>query len=600
MSKMMPRPRKQRKRLDLQSKSRCVALDVSRQILFNLGTPFSHRLLGHLESGDWSSYVNASIDPSSYADAKDFHRDYIALNLLSKFPNFDMGVDREKVALDKFQASERSCSDAAMRLIDLRRGRIKFSDPVFTDVSSARQKIAALLGPFNWDLAEQNFGFGPGASIGLRSRQGDSFYKFGVKPTVIQGSVDLGVLAVSRVPGWKTHLTDNFGPDASDWVTPVRGNNVITVPKNAKTDRVIAIEPLLNMFIQKGIGSVIRRKLKRVGVNLDSQSLNQDLAQAGSSDGSLATIDLSSASDCISLRLVEELLPDDWVEAIKLARSPLGVLPDGTEIRYQKVSSMGNGYTFELESLIFWALLSSVMSNSGELDPRFAVYGDDIVCPVGCAERLIHVLGFVGFKTNNEKTFVHGPFRESCGKHYFHGVDVTPIYIKNSVDTPETKLVLANSIRCLARVHLGLGWGCDSRFFLGWSKVVSSLPPLLRKPRIPFQVSGRRFGDGALVGNFDEVCPRRAPRGFEGYQCSVLGRNYENVTVDGVPLLLKCLHSLEQKKNGLLSLRESAELLRGVKRDIIPLSRYRLRLVKTIAARWEDVGPWEHELLLGD
>lgn len=138
------------------------------------------------------------------------------------------------------------------------------------------------------------------------------------------------------------------------------GNKVTTVPKNSKTDRVIAIEPLMNMYVQKGIGGAIRHSLRSVGINLNDQTSNQRLAREGSLQGKLATVDLSSASDSVSLLLVEELLPPDWVAAIKLCRSPCGVLPDGSVINYQKVSSMGNGFTFELESLIFWAACSSV------------------------------------------------------------------------------------------------------------------------------------------------------------------------------------------------------------------------------------------------
>jgi hypothetical protein len=582
-------------RLDLHRRLSDAASGVAEEVFTSLNTPFSLGLALCLKHKDFQSLINADLDYKRYDDIDDFRCDYLAKNLMSKFPHFDLGVDLLGVAIVKFLDSEKRCSEARDRLQLLRRGRIKFSDPVFSVVPTARQKIAKLLGTFNWDQAEQYFGFGPGACIGLRSTFGDSYYKFGQnEPTTTAGNVDLAALSILRVPAWLNGQASTIhGPDPWKRLKIVPGNNVTTVPKSAKTDRVIAIEPMMNMYVQKGIGGVIRRKLRKVGVNLDSQTLNQTLAQAGSLDGSLATIDLSSASDCVSLALVEDLLPEDWVTAIKLCRSPLGTLPDGNEIRYQKVSSMGNGYTFELESLIFWALTSSVMSFLNESDPRFAIYGDDIIVPSQCAETLIHVLGFVGFKTNVDKTFVDGPFRESCGKHYFKGVDVSPIYIKDHVDSIETVLILANNVRRLAHRMMGSSWGCDSRLERCWRKLVQLLPPLLRKPRIPFQSLHRAVGDGALVGNFDECCPRRAPRGFEGYSVNVVSRRYSTISPDGVARLLRSLVNQERISGNFLDhCGRIAEFTPVEGRDKIPTSRYKLRFIKTTVARWEDLGPW--------
>jgi hypothetical protein len=85
----------------------------------------------------------------------------------------------------------------------------------------------------------------------------------------------------------------------------VSGNNVDWVPKNYKTDRTIAIEPDWNMFLQKGLGGLLRRRLRRVGQDLNDQSTNRFCAAVGSIDGSLATLDMSMASDTVAYRLVE-------------------------------------------------------------------------------------------------------------------------------------------------------------------------------------------------------------------------------------------------------------------------------------------------------
>ena len=136
----------------------------------------------------------------------------------------------------------------------------------------------------------------------------------------------------------------------------VSGNKVTTVPKSYKTNRVIAIEPSWSMFFQKGVGRMIRKRLRRFGqLHPDAQERARNFARVGSDTGLLATLDLSSASDCVSLALCEMLLPQDWLDHMLSMRSQVGEW-DGGVIPYRKISSMGNGYTFELETLLFYAL----------------------------------------------------------------------------------------------------------------------------------------------------------------------------------------------------------------------------------------------------
>lgn len=592
----------------------CCAIRVALAMLDGLGTPFSRSCAEKLRANSFKEYLESSLDPSKYDNWKLFGSDYAALHILSKFPNFAMDVDRKAVALDKFVQSERSCSDTYYRIRQLRSGSLSIGSPIHAIFHSARCKISGLLGPFNWDRAEQSFGFGPGACIGLGRRKGDSYYKFGyLKPTSTEGNAVLAATAISRIPRWHSHLSGTSGASPiTDSIEIVKGNRITTVPKSAKTDRVIAIEPMLNMFIQKGIGDCIRRKLKKVKIDLDDQRPNQRLAYLGSLDGSLATIDLASASDTVSLSLVEDLLPPDWTEAIKLCRSPYGTLPDGTDVLYRKVSSMGNGFTFELESLIFWALATSVMSYLNEQDRRHAVYGDDIIVPVGSARLLIEVLAFAGFKTNEDKTFIEGPFRESCGKHFFLGSDVTPLYIRDDVRTIERQVWLANSISRLAYRLNGSYYGRDSRLLHAYGEAINQLPRKFKQPRVPLFVRKDEEGpDSWLAGDFDECRPKRAPNGLDSYQVKVLTRRYSSRSGHGIPNLIKALYYSQRKDKGVDSLvpfsarggsSPGHKLARrvnsltgvrpGVDLDKIPLSRFEYREIVTLCPQWEDAGPW--------
>jgi hypothetical protein len=115
----------------------------------------------------------------------------------------------------------------------------------------------------------------------------------------------------------------------SEVINVVDGNRITFVPKDAQKERTIAIEPTLNLYLQLGVDGFIRRRLKRFGVDLDSQLKNQVLARLGSlqdDENSFVTIDLSAASDSLSLKLCEVLLPSQWYGYLNDLRSHVGCL----------------------------------------------------------------------------------------------------------------------------------------------------------------------------------------------------------------------------------------------------------------------------------
>jgi hypothetical protein len=565
-------------------------------------------LAGYL-NGNHQALVDYKLDISAYSDAWTFRDDYLAVELMSKYPYLAIDVNREAVALQKFADAELQCSETNKRLSS----EVLSLTTIYTPgsiISMARLKIAALLGPFSWDKAEQHFGFGPGSTTSLARRFGDAYYKFGHnRPHTTKACSVLALTSIRRIPTWYSRLLHNVGETPESILSKsleeqinllfevVPGNRVTTVPKNAKTDRVIAIEPDLNMFIQKGIGALIRSRLKKVGIDLDTQLPNQELASVGSLTGEYATIDLSSASDTVSMKLCELLLPSDWFEAIKLSRSPRGVLPDGTLITYHKVSSMGNGFTFELESLLFWALCKSVMSLFRTDKGRLVVYGDDIIIPVAAYHTVVWMLNYCGFTVNSRKSFSTGPFRESCGKHFFNGVDVTPFYIREDIKDPSRLFWFANSVRRWARHPI---YGLDGRLEKVYNRSVSLLPRRLQKPSIP-----DGLGDLALIGDFDEVRPSWSKH----LQCWVAigyGDVPRSKNGDGVPYLLRSLSKLDRqlshsdlisslllgKSLGMNDFDLSWKVTEGS--SGIPIAGYRSnwKLVRVPITRWESYGPW--------
>lgn len=217
----------------------------------------------------------------------------------------------------------------------------------------------------------------------------------------------------------------------------IQGSRLSTVPKNEDTVRTIAIEPSGNMAIQLAAGYYLEEVLRSIGLDIRTQQpKNKRLAQLGSIDGSLATIDLSSASDMISCNLVRSLMPRRWYNLLMDIRSPSIKLPNGEWHDLNMISTMGNGFTFPLMTLILASLIYGYRAVHNGPNLRIdwthtAVFGDDIIVPTAEAVPIMHLLQSVGLIVNFDKSYCEGPFRESCGGDFHLGTDVTPVYVKS-------------------------------------------------------------------------------------------------------------------------------------------------------------------------
>lgn len=404
-------------------------------------------LLSYIRKKDFRALYQASEDLSSstFDSARDqFLASQIAA-LVLKYPDekkFSFEKTPEQTAKEKFQAAEDACKKSNRRFARINNSlegtRSRFS-PL---LDYMREWILRTLGE-SPDMQEiySKCGFGIGSNIGTHGNSTNFGRKFEGKWTVTSNAIQFALPAIHSNTQWRFHLlTDGeteriacdsaaiFSQKFSERVSVVSHNKISFVPKTAKTKRSIAVEPLLNSLIQKGIDQYMRTLLCRVGYDLTDQGRNQHLAKMGSLDGSLATIDLSSASDSIATQLVRFLLPANWWGLLSLTRSP-NYLLDGVTRRYEKFVSMGNGFCFPLETLIFASAVKACKHALNRRSGLDAVYGDDIIVEREIAPLLISLLRFIGFKTNTAKTFLEGPFRESCGADWYRGQDVRPVYL---------------------------------------------------------------------------------------------------------------------------------------------------------------------------
>jgi hypothetical protein len=250
-----------------------------------------------------------------------------------------------------------------------------------------------------------------------------------------------------RLDAWFSatlHLAHHLSYEGDDLVLHPPGAEpparVISVPKTAKGPRIITAEPVYNQFIQQGLATLFERWMyQHPSVSYEYQEPNQLLARKGSTDPeSYATLDLSEASDRVSLRIVKDLF-HFWpglLSAILACRSQRSVLPDGTIVQLRKFASMGSALTFPIETLVFATIarmaVKRTQSREEGVHPNshFRVYGDDIIVPGYAANECVRLLEAFGLKVNVDKSFMKGNFRESCGGDFFNGFPVVPVKVR--------------------------------------------------------------------------------------------------------------------------------------------------------------------------
>lgn len=469
--------------------------DFAKEALFGLcrkvDTPKSLGVWLRFEHAQ-DELARVTIAPEAYNDADAFFRDYACVNFLRKYEGLTTGVDTREVSLQAFDKAEEQCRLTNQRFLSY--ATTGHVDRVEPEIFSRAQQLIAKVwnSPTSADLFRR-CAWGPGSTATLSGARSTTEGKMSELPlSVTPSALPYLRMVMKDDYAWMGHLLrcKLEGPAClmPELYGQIDHSRLLTVPKDAKTDRVIAAEPTGNIFLQLGVGNYLKARLRKFGVNLEDQTRNQELAQKANSL-KLATLDLSAASDTISIGLCKALLPPDMFSILDCLRSP--AFKVGAEVRrFHKFSSMGNGFTFQLESLVFWALAKSVQDMRGCQGP-IGVYGDDIIVPQPISSEVVTTLESWGFTINEQKSFVNGRFFESCGKHYFDGVDVTPIYQKHVVDHDLEISRLFNRVFDLAYARPYLD--ADRCFGKVHSRLLSLLPKRLKQFYAPGWVEGDGF-----------------------------------------------------------------------------------------------------------
>lgn len=437
-------------------------LDVWRELLFDLSQSSSattglfrnfERVLSSSRSEaraySWPSVFDLPPDVAkAVIQARDFGKRWIFTDDL--YTQEALALNAEK---DFIKAQEAVCTS------------IPDSQRVFLWLREARRVVTQILGPYDQEEHNSCCRFGKKAALKLPRTSAYLYNRF----STLSGTQQQAKL-FARIVRQDTVLRTAIKrcSDGSPKLQIVRSSVAQAVPKSYKANRLIMADSVLGGFISNGFGKLLERKLReRGGIDIRSaQQLHKKLARSASLTGSLVTADMSRASDNISWPLLARVVPTRWLRVIRYDRIATTGFTDAI-LRQQTVMGMGKGYTFPLQTLVFYSLLRSI-ANLLKRTARIQVYGDDLIYPHWMHAYVVTLFPHVGLKLNHDKTFSSKPetiigghslksgrvwrgcFRESCGGDYLCGVDVRPYQPKleegEEVHTRKGRIAVLNKL----------------------------------------------------------------------------------------------------------------------------------------------------------
>jgi len=395
---------------------------------------FCSNLLPKLWKGDIPAIREAlpAADPNT-SDSYRFKCEYQIQGLLKRyrFVN-DLYSDKEltQKAIDGFMSTQ-----SRLAAIDLD----TLPSYMQNVLSVAADYVAEVLGPYDDEAIRSLCRFGRKASVGVPARDACEAARWQIPISGSLEQINWFDSEMNQIESVQNYLNAQKADDPSRSTYQEIDSLALTlVPKTFKSLRSIMPNTTIGSYWSYGVGEMMRLRLKRKGYDITTlQQRHRYLARTASVHNLYVTADLSSASDCITVALVRRLLPSDWAEALLKSRISKVRLPDGQVVESITFATMGIGYTFPLQSLIFLALLKAIERILYHPRDRrtISVYGDDMIYSSRQHRQVVHVFEKLGFIINVDKTFSDGPFRESCGGDYHYGVDVRPFQPRNGSAT---------------------------------------------------------------------------------------------------------------------------------------------------------------------
>lgn len=392
-----------------------------------------------------------------------------------------------------------------------------FLQPV---IGEARKLIREILGRLDMQEIFEASRFGRRASIGVPYRE--SYLDVKMRATLTRSPWGAGSLWQQYLKGdrvlssfldFRQEIEEETLPQEKLWETVlIEQLRLSFVPKKFDKLRGVMPYPTADTVLSLGIGDIMVRALKEHGLDLARlQAKHRRLVKRMSKHRRSVTMDLSGASDCVTRWLVRLLLPYEWWFLLKKFSFRRVKLPNGRVVHTETFAGMGCGFTFPLQSLIFYALLQAVKKLTASTG-LISVYGDDCIFPTPMYPYVERVFEALRLKINRDKTFVERYFRESCGEDCYRGSSVRPYQPEGS----SVKLYGSNGAAYLYKILNGV----LSRW--NYRDIPNTVEVLMRKIALhhgsvlivpPFQPdeAGLKVSDPDIAEYFDWYIPVERP-----------------------------------------------------------------------------------------
>jgi hypothetical protein len=206
---------------------------------------------------------------------------------------------------------------------------------------------------------------------------------------------------------------------------------------------------------------------------------------------------------------------------------------------------MGSALCFPMEAMVFTTMIFVGIQRSLNTPltrkdvKRFSrsvrVYGDDLIVPVDHVLSVVQTLELFGARVGLDKSFWSGNFRESCGKEYFAGHDVSITRVRHMLPTQRQDAMGVQSIVSFRNQLFMSGYWKTCRSLDEYiTGLIKFFPTVL--PNSP--VLGRVSSLGYV---FERMHPSRHSPLVRGY---VVAAKPPSDPLDGAGALLKCLLKL--------------------------------------------------------
>lgn len=442
---------KGRKKYSTDRMMRNVALSLIRDFQENLDQPqFCENFYEAINRGSIEEIRGNAPAPDESMSVAEYKATY---QLASVFKRYRFEKDlysdaelREKAVTTFLETQQRICA-IDLDLVDSQTTKV---------LEYARIYIANTLGKYNDETHRSLCRFGSKASVGVPSSKACEAARWEIPISGSSEQVKWFDSEMSRIPVIQEYLDSQKGSDLTrSTYHEISSLKLTLVPKTFKAFRAIMPNTTIGSYQSYGLGELMRISLKRKGFDIRRlQHRHRILAREASMHNMYTTADLSSASDSISVALVERLFPADWFEILNRSRIGTVVLPGNLSVDSLTFCTMGIGFTFPLQTLVFLSLLKAIEATLYHRWNRrmISVYGDDMIYSSSMHSTVMHVFEQIGFVINIDKTFHEGYFRESCGGDYYRGVDVRPFQPRNgsaSVSPKAYEAMLYKYVNCL-------------------------------------------------------------------------------------------------------------------------------------------------------